>query len=300
MYTLLRFILTIFICFGGFLLWGISLTVLDGFFLGFLSLISVVTVCTWLWYRVMQEVRPEPERLHYRWERRVDRARSHKLGQKAFLVAELFGKDGVFEDKFNGISFKIIVKNSNTLELYLGGEIVLAVSREKTSSWTEKETYLVPQDGGGFRVEEKYVSFGSDSTDYKYSTYLPGPWEELLNQLSTKARKETRRRTDAQFQMRERSEIEDLKRKLGIKTPLAHNQCDIRDKTKKYNPGGELPSSIQEGKMLPRIISCPHCGEELELDDSERRSGKLTCPVCGKQIDLTACNHSQGETNTTA
>lgn len=40
--------------------------------------------------------------------------------------------------------------------------------------------------------------------------------------------------------------------------------------------------------VLPKDISCPHCGEELELDEHERIAGQFTCPECNTLIDVRA------------
>ncbi len=34
------------------------------------------------------------------------------------------------------------------------------------------------------------------------------------------------------------------------------------------------------------IIKCPHCGEELELDESDEKVGEFSCPQCGKDFEL--------------
>ena len=39
-------------------------------------------------------------------------------------------------------------------------------------------------------------------------------------------------------------------------------------------------------KILPIDVTCPHCGEELELEEEERKEKKFTCPACNSLIDL--------------
>jgi uncharacterized protein (UPF0212 family) len=36
----------------------------------------------------------------------------------------------------------------------------------------------------------------------------------------------------------------------------------------------------------PTTIKCPHCGEELELDESDEKVGEFNCPQCGKDFEL--------------
>lgn len=38
--------------------------------------------------------------------------------------------------------------------------------------------------------------------------------------------------------------------------------------------------------ILPKILDCPSCGDELELEENERISKQFTCPWCDKFIDL--------------
>jgi endogenous inhibitor of DNA gyrase (YacG/DUF329 family) len=33
-------------------------------------------------------------------------------------------------------------------------------------------------------------------------------------------------------------------------------------------------------------IMCPHCGEELEFDESDDKVGEFNCPLCGKDFEL--------------
>ena len=39
--------------------------------------------------------------------------------------------------------------------------------------------------------------------------------------------------------------------------------------------------------LLPSYIACPNCQSELNLDENERRSGKIHCPECEAFIDFT-------------
>jgi len=43
---------------------------------------------------------------------------------------------------------------------------------------------------------------------------------------------------------------------------------------------------IQSDKTLPKEIKCPHCGEELELSNSERVKRIFVCPECNNKIDM--------------
>lgn len=37
---------------------------------------------------------------------------------------------------------------------------------------------------------------------------------------------------------------------------------------------------ISTEAMLPEIVKCPACGEQLQLDKNERVERKFTCPEC--------------------
>lgn len=39
-------------------------------------------------------------------------------------------------------------------------------------------------------------------------------------------------------------------------------------------------------KILPETINCPNCGEELEIEETERREKKFICPECNNSIDI--------------
>jgi len=40
--------------------------------------------------------------------------------------------------------------------------------------------------------------------------------------------------------------------------------------------------------LLPTEVICPNCQSELNLDDDERKKGKIHCPECESFIDFTA------------
>jgi DNA-directed RNA polymerase subunit RPC12/RpoP len=47
-----------------------------------------------------------------------------------------------------------------------------------------------------------------------------------------------------------------------------------------------LHSAKPVDSFLPSVVACPNCGEELELDQSERTERKFTCPSCKSFIQL--------------
>lgn len=57
---------------------------------------------------------------------------------------------------------------------------------------------------------------------------------------------------------------------------------EIRDRLPHVPASGEK----HQEDLLPSQLKCPHCSEELELDESERQATTLSCPSCGKEIKL--------------
>ena len=48
----------------------------------------------------------------------------------------------------------------------------------------------------------------------------------------------------------------------------------------------KILENLQYDELLPKNIECPECKEELELEETERKSKQFTCPWCEKIIDL--------------
>jgi endogenous inhibitor of DNA gyrase (YacG/DUF329 family) len=51
--------------------------------------------------------------------------------------------------------------------------------------------------------------------------------------------------------------------------------------------------------MLPKTINCPHCNEELELEESERSLQTINCPACGKDIRSSIVSKSNAQPSQT-
>jgi hypothetical protein len=47
----------------------------------------------------------------------------------------------------------------------------------------------------------------------------------------------------------------------------------------------EKSKLVEDRDILPEYIDCPHCLEELILEEDEREEDILFCPICEKQID---------------
>ena len=62
-------------------------------------------------------------------------------------------------------------------------------------------------------------------------------------------------------------------RSMSVKTSVDHS---IQEEVSA--PKGEA--------LLPEQLSCPHCGNQLELDSIERRTREFDCPFCQTRIDL--------------
>ena len=43
---------------------------------------------------------------------------------------------------------------------------------------------------------------------------------------------------------------------------------------------------IDANRALPKEISCPNCGAELELEEKERMEMKFICPKCNTVVDI--------------